>query len=248
MTIRDEWDAGSPQTPAGFSTWGQDISDAVDASVRLTGAQAVAGVKTFADSPAVPNPADAAPESAVSVGEVEDLIAAEPTLSGASVLHFGSLGPLGIFSPIASTAVETTLLTAVEALPALPEGSTFRIVAGGSLENTSGSARTFTFRLRVDGEEVAVADVSVANDTDGARGWRFAIDGESISAGAFLVTITSLTVAPGNSDPGLHDVAEGIVGGAAIGAGNWDLSVQMSSSASTIKTVVHVATITYSTP
>ena len=63
MTNVTNWDAGDPHLPAGFETWGQAISEDVDAAatglagkVGLTGDQTVAGVKTFSSSPIVPAP------------------------------------------------------------------------------------------------------------------------------------------------------------------------------------------------
>jgi len=63
VTNVTNWDAGDPHVPAGFETWGQAISEDVDAAatglagkVGLTGDEAVAGVKTFSSSPIVPAP------------------------------------------------------------------------------------------------------------------------------------------------------------------------------------------------
>jgi hypothetical protein len=217
-----------------------------DADLTVGGDFTVRGVPAFTSSPQVPNPVSpTSTTGAVSHGEVSTLIAAEPTLSGADTLHLGSMGAKGVFVPVANTSSETTLLSAVFAMPALPTGSTFHVVIGGSIKNTVGAV-TYTFRLKSGSTVIVAPAVVTANDADAARGFRFVIDGETVGANT-MTAIGQVTVAKGATDVALHDVAEAFVSAGGAGA-NWDLTVQMTTANANVTTTAMTATMIYTVP
>lgn len=161
--------------------------------------------------------------------------------------YIRSLNPKSTILPfLDNTTTEISMLNAAFAMPKVRHEMCWRVVASGVIRNVSGSAKTFTFRLRntTDGAVLAGPQVTLASDAT-VRHWRAEFNGEGnefLAPGANSHGIVVVNAA--GADPtqiGLN--------GAIITEGSdpqlWDLTCQASAADPTAEVTVYSAQIMY---
>lgn len=195
----------------------------------------------------VPNPAPSGvANAAASIGEVEDLIAAEPAPGnrldvsgglvnvGPEVPTLRSMDPQSL-SNVNNTTTETSVATgATLEAAANADNWMFRVEAGGWCKNTSGSAATSTIRLRChDGTNDRIMGVWVmplANDTAALRPWALSAQVEMTDfIGMRPCTVSQFHLSAGDTDTakaqGSVNTTDTVTAGVAL---TWRVTVQHS--------------------
>lgn len=257
-----------PQPGGDENTWGDVLNDFLSqthnadgtlkssavtsaGAVTTTGNQTISGTKTFTTSPIVPNPTTPGQTgAAASIGEVNDLIAAEPGIADSTdgritfsqpgsdfvpalsptVPTTVSLNPKVPLFPISSTTTETSLLDSQYSVSdTWVKRSIWRVTATGRVFNNSGSPATYTFRLRdtTDSRVYSVTTVTLADDTAN-RPFRLEIicEGNTLLSDGHCI-VSDLRVSAGATDTAQTAMHNAIT---VFGSSpqDWDLTVEMS--------------------
>jgi hypothetical protein len=228
-----------PQGPAGAGA--EDV-------VLLDSNQTVDGTKTFTTSPVVPNPVVVAgPTKAVSYGEVTDLIAAEASLIGADTLYRGKFGNIPLFGAVTvgNTTTETSLIDTPPTIPAMPGGSTGKIIIAGNLRNSSGSTKTLTLRFKEAGTPIHSFTVDIPTDADTARPFKFELNLQNLNASNANI-YTDFFVDAGTTAAAIHALAETALATQGASPATWNITAQWSAASSTTTIQRTLANLEYS--
>lgn len=253
---------------------GADVTDTVNVTaagaVMTTGDQTVSGIKTFTTSPVVPNPTTPSQTAAAaSIGEVTDLIAAEPGITDSSdgritftqpgsdyvptltplVPTMVSMLPKAPLFPIGNTTTETSIINVPMTTTGWVKESIWRVTATGQITNNSGGATTVTFRLRntTNATVYSLTTVTLASNA-AARAFRLEIinEGNALLADGNCV-VSDLHVAAAGADPVQQNMYSAVTPFGTLPQ-TWDLSVQFSVAHANISCSPFSAHLTYAYP
>lgn len=248
----------------------EELDSETSNNVLLSGDQTVGGTKTFSTSPIVPNPAASGqPNAAVSIGEVEDLIAAEAGITdsidgritftqpgsdyvpalASTVPTLTSMDPITPLLPISNTTTETSMLAQQFPTGSWVNNSVWRVTATGQFFNTTGSPITFTLRMRntTDSHLYCQVAATLADDANN-RPFHLEIicEGNSFLADGHCVT-SDLRVGAGATDTA-HFAMYNTVTPFGTTPQNWDITAEMSGASANASIAVFSVHLTYAHP